>query len=62
MIKKRFDKKSKFYKMIVSAPDGRFASDIREGGLTLKTVLFEAKKLSELGMIVDIFNSFEEAN
>jgi hypothetical protein len=58
MIRKMYNKKSKFYRVISSAPDGRFAgSNEIVGGVTEKTALVEAKKLSDYGLIVDIFNS-----
>jgi len=42
----------KFYKVIITAPDGRFGTKILEGGLTKKSADFEAKKYKEMGMVV----------
>lgn len=44
----------KWYKVIVTAPDGRFGHKVIEGGLDKKSAEFEAKKYKELGMVVTI--------
>jgi hypothetical protein len=48
--------KTKFVKMKISSPDGRFNQDFIEGGLTKKTALFEAKSYDKM-MIIQIFDS-----
>lgn len=57
MIRKFYDRKNKpvFFRLRISAPDGRFAQDDIVGGITEATALFEARKLNELEMNVDIF-------
>ena len=58
IIRKMYTKKSKFYRVVTSAPDGRFPrSNEIVGGVTEKTAIWEAKQLAEFRMIVDIFNS-----
>lgn len=46
--------KTKFYKVIVTAPDGRFGQKVIEGGLDKKSAAFEAKRYKDFGMIVKI--------
>jgi len=47
-------KPPKFYKVIITAPDGRFGTKVLEGGITKSTALHEAKRYKELGMVVTI--------
>jgi len=57
-IRKMYTKESRFYKLVTTAPDGRFqGGNDMEGGLDEKTAMFEAEKLKKFGLIVDIFNS-----
>lgn len=42
------------YKVVITAPDGRFGTKIIEGGLDKKSAEFEAKKYRDLGMIVSV--------
>lgn len=44
------------YQVICTAKDGRFGTEIIEGGLNKKTALFEAKKHKEAGQIVRVFD------
>ena len=44
-----------FYRLRISAPDGRFRKEDLVGGITLATAKHEATKEHEAGMIVDIF-------
>lgn len=53
-------KKIQFYKVIITAPDGRFGVKILEGGLDKTTAEFEEKRYKDLGMIVSIHR--EEQN
>lgn len=43
-----------FYKVIITAPDGRFGTKVIEGGLEKKAAEFKAKKYKELGIVVKI--------
>ena len=44
------------YQVILTAPDGRFGTEIIEGGLDLKSAKFEAKRQKEVGHIVKLFD------
>lgn len=44
------------YKIILTAPDGRFGTTILEGGYTLKTAKIEAKRQKDVGHIVKLFD------
>jgi len=44
------------YQVIITGADGRFGTEIIEGGLNKKTALFEAKRAKEQGRIVKIFD------
>lgn len=46
---------NQFYRLRITAPDGRFQADDLVGGITLVLAKHEAKLRSDLGMIVDIF-------
>jgi len=45
-----------FYRVRIIAPDGRFQGEDIVGGITLATAKFEAKKASDMGMLVAIFS------
>lgn len=50
------EKKNKFpqlYKVIITAPDGRFGRQILEG-LDMRTALHEKRRWNDLGMVVSI--------
>lgn len=57
MIQRFYKKADKWCKVIIVAPDGRFQGEPIEGGLTPKTAEFEAKRMSDLGMLVQIFTA-----
>ena len=44
-----------FYRLIITAPDGRFPGEPLVGGITLSLAKYEAKWRSDAGLIVDIF-------
>ena len=50
--------KTKFVKIVVTAPDGRFQGKPIKGGLDKKSAMFEAKKYPE-EMSIGIFDSKE---
>jgi len=54
IIWKNMQKPPSFYKVIITAPDGRFGTKILEGGLTKETAKHEAKSYKDNGMIVKI--------
>jgi len=45
----------KFYRLIITAPDGRFGKEVLEGGIDRKCMEFEAKRYNDMGMVVGIF-------
>lgn len=47
-------KPPKFYKVIVTAPDGRFGTKVIQGGLDKKSADFEARRYKQSGMIVSV--------
>lgn len=49
--------KTKFYAVIINAPDGRFGTKTLKGGLDKKTAEHEAKSYKDLGVIVTIVPS-----
>lgn len=49
--------KTKWFKVIITAPDGRFGIKILEGGLNKRTAEWEAKRYRDAGMIVSIFET-----
>jgi len=55
MIKNFTTGKTKFVKYRVIAPDGRFNNDWKEGGIDLKTAIFEAKRYPQK-MLIEIFD------
>ena len=61
MIKNFTTGKTKFVRYRIISPDGRFNSDWKEGGIDLKTIMFEAKKYPK-EMIIEIFDSVKEKN
>ena len=50
--------KTKFVKIKISAPDGRFERECVKGGIDKKTAIYEAKKFPKR-IIIDIFDSEE---
>jgi len=50
------EKENLSYQVILTAPDGRFGTSVIEGGLTLKTAKFEAKRHKEMGHVVKLFD------
>lgn len=56
-VRKLYFKKTKFYRLRKTAADGRFQTEDIVGGVDERTALFEAERLKELGLNVDIFNS-----
>ena len=50
------EKENMSYQVIFTAPDGRFGTTVLEGGFTLKSAKFEAKKQKEFGHIVKLFD------
>lgn len=53
--------KTKFVKYVVAAPDGRFSTDMHEGGIDLKTAKHEAKQYPP-EMTITILDSKETAS
>lgn len=51
---KKAPKPPQFYRVIITAPDGRFGQKVIEGGLDKKTANWEAKRYKELGMTVTV--------
>ena len=48
-------KPPQFYKLIITAPDGRFGQIVEEGGIDKKLKDHLVKKYRELGQIVRVF-------
>lgn len=51
---KKIPEGEKWFKVLITAPDGRFGTKTIEGGLTKKSAEFEANYYKEKGMIVRI--------
>lgn len=59
-LRKFYEKgQSKFYRLVINAPDGRFGGNDIVGGLEEKSALHDAKQLTEMGMYVDMFPSYK---
>ena len=50
-------KKYKFYKLIITAPDGRFSQIVEEGGIDKNLKNHLVRKYKELGQVVKVFES-----
>lgn len=44
------------YQIIITSPDGRFGTEVIEGGLNKKTAMHEARRNRKMGLIVKIFD------
>ena len=48
-------KPPKFYRVVITAPDGRFGTKIIEGGVDKKLADHEKKRYKDMGMVVSVF-------